>query len=195
MVGRPRQFDPDQVLDTAMEAFWANGYKATSLADLMEATGLHKGSIYQAFGDKHTLFISALRRYLEQMRAQKNAWLNGAESPLEGIRAVVHGMLDIADGDSPCPKGCMAINALIELAPHDPDVERILSEHMDLMRGSMIDVVTRAQQAGQIVAARPPKVITMLIMTFMFGLAAQLKGPLSQADAHQLLDAQLAAIF
>lgn len=55
MVGRPRQFDEEQVLDAAMKAFWAKGYESTSLADLVEVTGLHKGSLYQAFGDKHTL--------------------------------------------------------------------------------------------------------------------------------------------
>ena len=67
MVGRPRQFDVDQTLDAAMRAFWARGYEATSMADLMAATGLHKGSLYQAFGDKHALFIEALKRYLGEM--------------------------------------------------------------------------------------------------------------------------------
>ena len=70
MVGRPRQFDEDLALDSAMQAFWAKGYEATSLADLMAATGLHKGSLYQAFGDKHSLFIRALNRYLEEMRSR-----------------------------------------------------------------------------------------------------------------------------
>src|SRR5210317_1187307 len=87
-VGRPRGFDEAKVLDAAMEVFWRKGYESTSLADLLEATGLHKGSLYQAFGDKHTLFISALRRYLEGMRSRKNVLLRETESPLEGIRAV-----------------------------------------------------------------------------------------------------------
>jgi TetR/AcrR family transcriptional repressor of nem operon len=86
MVGRPRQFDEAEVLDAAIQAFWAKGYEATSMADLLEVTGLHKGSLYQAFGDKHTLFVAALRRYLEGMRSRKNVLLRETESPLEGIR-------------------------------------------------------------------------------------------------------------
>ena len=72
MVGRPREFDEEQVLDAAMKAFWANGYEATSLADLVSVTGLHKGSLYQAFGDKHSLFIQTLSRYLQNIRHHKN---------------------------------------------------------------------------------------------------------------------------
>ena len=65
MVGRPREFDVEQVLEAAMQAFWANGYEGTSLTDLVAATGLMKGSLYQAFGDKHSLFIQTLNRYLQ----------------------------------------------------------------------------------------------------------------------------------
>jgi TetR/AcrR family transcriptional repressor of nem operon len=177
-----------------MELFWAKGYKATSLTDLMAATGLHKGSLYQAYGDKHSLFIASLKRYLEDMRKLKNQLLNDAETPLDGLRTVAHGMLDLADADPLCPKGCMAINALVELAPHDPEVKRIMVEHMQLMRASMTDVVTRAQSAGQIGTTWPPEVITGLIMTFMAGLATNLKGAMNLPEAHQLLDAQLASV-
>ena len=59
-VGRPREFDEDAVLTAAMDAFWRQGYEATSLSDLCACTGLHKGSLYQAFGGKHELFMKSL---------------------------------------------------------------------------------------------------------------------------------------
>ena len=62
----PREFDMDEALDAAMSVFWEKGYEGTSMADLMAATGLHKGSIYKAFTDKHDLFVKALKRYLNQ---------------------------------------------------------------------------------------------------------------------------------
>ena len=65
-----------------MHAFWARGYEATSMTDLIAATGLHKGSLYQAFGDKHSLFVGALKRYLETMRRQKTQALKSAPTPL-----------------------------------------------------------------------------------------------------------------
>ena len=59
-MARPREFDISDALDRAMEAFWRHGYEATSMADLMEAMSLQKGSIYKAFNDKHSLFMAAL---------------------------------------------------------------------------------------------------------------------------------------
>jgi TetR/AcrR family transcriptional repressor of nem operon len=194
MVGRPREFDPDQVLNSAMHAFWAKGYEATSLSDLMSATGLHKGSLYQAFGDKHSLFIRALNLYLEDMLRQKNDILKQASTPLSGLREVAHAMVEIAD-DSPCPKGCMVMNALTELAPHDPEVKEILMAHMQSMQRSIREAIELGQKAGEISPDKSPEVLTSLVTTFMAGIATTLKGQLSKARAHELLDAQLEALF
>lgn len=194
MVGRPREFDPEIALDAAMRAFWAKGYQATSLSDLMEATGLHKGSLYQAFGDKHSLFIQALKRYLSDMRRMKSKMIAQAATPLEGIRAVAHGMLDIADGDCSCPRGCMAINTLVELAPYDAEVQEVMNDHIQRMRSSFAEVVARGQEAGQIRTDKSAAEITALMMTFMLGLGTSLRGHLSKDDAHKLLDAQFEAV-
>lgn len=194
MAGRPRQFEEDQVLDAAMRAFWAKGFEATSLKDLMDATGLHKGSLYQAFGDKHALFERALDNYLGEMRRHKSEILKTAVSPLDGIRAVGHMMIDMADADPACPKGCMAINALVELAPHDPRVQATLSTHMDGMRKSMSEAFSAAQANGQVSDARPPELLTLMLMTFMAGMATTMKGLLTKPQAHQLLDEQIDAL-
>ena len=58
-----RQFDPDEVVDRAMEVFWTRGYESTSIDDLVEATGINRGSLYNAFGDKQGLFLAAIDRY------------------------------------------------------------------------------------------------------------------------------------
>jgi len=63
--GRPREFDADVVIERAMGIFWSRGYHGTSLPDLLEATKLSRGSLYSAFGDKHTLFLRALDRYVD----------------------------------------------------------------------------------------------------------------------------------
>jgi TetR/AcrR family transcriptional repressor of nem operon len=177
-----------------MQAFWSRGYEATSLADLMSATGLHKGSLYQTFGDKHSLFVQALKRYLEDMRRQKNEALRNASTPLDGIRNVMHRMIDIADSDCECPKGCMMINSLVELAPHDAKVNEIMADHIQRMRSSLEENVSNAQAAGQIGSDRPPELVTAMLMTFMAGIASTLRGQLSGAEAHALIDEQLAAV-
>lgn len=194
MAGRPRQFDEDQVLEQAMTAFWTHGFESTSMANLVEVTGLHKGSLYQTFGNKHALFIRSLQRYLQAMSVQKEELLASASTPFEGIQAVLHNMIDIANDDAACPRGCLVINALVELAPHDEEVRIVIDHHMDQMMASMTHAVVGAQKSGQISQDRPAEQVTAMLMTFMCGLATQMKGRFSKADAHALMTAQLESV-
>ena len=194
MVGRPREFDIDFALDAVMQTFWRKGYEATSMADLMAATGLHKGSIYGTFGDKHSLFIQALKRYLWEMDRTESEALKDAETPLDGLRSVGHAMIDLVDDDSDVPKGCMAVNAIVEMAPDDKEIKQIMEEHVQSMRNSIVEAVTAAQEAGQIRRDRPADLIAGMIMTFVSGLSTTMKGYISKEEAHQLFDAQMEAI-
>ena len=194
MVGRPREFDIDLALDAAMQAFWRKGYEATSMADLMAATGLHKGSLYGTFGDKHSLFVQALKRYLWEMHRTETEALKTADTPLDGLRNVGHAMIDLIDDDSSEPKGCMAVNAIVEAAPDDEEIKKIMEEHVQSMRSSIVEVITAGQEAGQITQDRPADVIAGMIMTFVSGLSTTMKGYISPEEAHQLFDAQLEAI-
>lgn len=63
--GRPREFDPTDFLNVAQVLFWKNGYKATSIADLKEKSGLASASIYRLYPDKHAIFLAALRQYMD----------------------------------------------------------------------------------------------------------------------------------
>ena len=88
---REKQFDETAVLGKAMEAFWARGYEATSVRDLVEAMGLHRGSIYAAFGGKRSLFLKALRHYETHRR---RAWLEALRrrhGPRAAILSVFEG--------------------------------------------------------------------------------------------------------
>jgi TetR/AcrR family transcriptional repressor of nem operon len=64
------QFDPGQALASAMSLFWRKGYEATSLQDLLKATGLSKSSLYQTFGSKRALFERSLDLYRREMVAR-----------------------------------------------------------------------------------------------------------------------------
>lgn len=140
---RPREFDMDQVLDAATAAFWTHGYEATSLQDLTEATGLQKGSIYKAFGDKHSLFLTVLERYLERMYAQL-AEVARTHTPAETVRtwiAMIQGFT-VRDG---VRRGCLGCNTAVELGPHDPGVNEVLQRHLARTQ----KLVTRVLAAGQ----------------------------------------------
>ena len=184
-VGRPREFDEATVLEAAMEAFWHHGYEATSLADLCKFTGLNKGSLYQAFGDKHQLFMKALEHYAEWTFRDVAAVAFQSESPLENIRAVI---LKVCS-DSCEEKGCMMINSIVELAPHDPEVKAVLEKVSAKRVRIMVDLFEKAQQAGEIRAELNPQKLAQQFMVMVAGAAALSKGLLEPDQASGVINA------
>ena len=193
-VGRPRSFDEAVVLEAAMDVFWRKGYEGTSLADLMEVTGLHKGSLYQAFGDKHSLYIRALREFITQLGGRMGDLLVSAGSGVEGLRNALHYHIDMginADGTS---NGCFALNSLVENGQGDPDVMNILEQAYQMREKLITETVARAQAEGGLAKAMPPVRIATLIATFEAGLMVELKGPLTGDEAKSQVDDFLASL-
>src|ERR1700752_3519798 len=88
-MARPRSFDEQSVLQAVRDRFWDAGYAATSLDDLMQVSGLGKGSLYAAFGDKHQLFLRALRSYADNTASELREVIGAAPRALDGLRKVV----------------------------------------------------------------------------------------------------------
>ncbi len=183
-VGRPREFDEETALEAAMDAFWRNGYEATSLADLCTCTGLHKGSLYQAFGDKHQLFMRSLKHYADRTFSETAAVAFQSDSPLENIRAVMHKVVNDAAED----RGCLMINSLVELAPHDPEVKAALSKVGEQRLRLMTDLVTSAQRAGEIRSGQDPARLARQFMVTLAGVATTMKGFIGAEQAHEVID-------
>ena len=183
-VGRPREFDEEAALVAAMDAFWAKGYEATSMADLCSCTGLHKGSLYQAFGDKHTLFMDALKHYADSEFRETTAVLSESNTPLENLRALVNKVC----GDAAGEKGCMMINSMVELAPHDPAVKVALESFGQQRMQAATEMIAAAQASGELsVKTAPDKLARQLMMTLAGG-AAMVKGLLAPEDYIETLN-------
>lgn len=193
-VGRPRKFCEEQALESAMEIFWEKGYEATSLADLMKATGLHKGSIYQAFGDKHKLFIMALQQYMNRTFQELRQAAENADRAIDGIKMAVFRIVDMALSEDESKRGCLAMNTVVEKAPHDPEVRKVLEGMFRQRMKFITGKVREAQQQGDLRADWPAERITVMIQTTVAGLVAMLKGPLDQAQARQILEDELALL-
>jgi TetR/AcrR family transcriptional repressor of nem operon len=185
-MARPREFDLDEALEAAMDAFWLRGYGATSLADLMQAMGLQKGSIYKAFGDKHALFLSALQRYLDQMYESQRATLAAAASPKAAIRAWLDQLIEAAPAAGGSCRGCLAVNTLIELGPHDEQARAVLEAHFDRVRRLLLEQIRRGQERGEFRRDVDPEQFARLLMAVLGGLLGGLKGSLTKADACRL---------
>ena len=183
-VGRPREFDEERALESVMDAFWRKGYEATSMSDLCACTGLHKGSLYQAFGGKHELFMKALHHYSEQEFRNVAAVAFEHESPLANIRAVVRKICS----DDLAEQGCLMVNSMVELAPHDDEVKRFLEQARGKRERFMVDMITKAQEAGEIQADKDPARLARQLMVTMAGVAAAVKGFLPREEASETLD-------
>ncbi|MDH3305687.1 MAG: TetR/AcrR family transcriptional regulator [Gammaproteobacteria bacterium] len=155
-----------------MDAFWAKGYEATSMADLCCCTGLHKGSLYQAFGDKHTLFMDALHHYANSEFHETTSVMKESNTPLENLRAVVNRVVEDAAGE----KGCMMINSMVELAPHDRAVKAALQGFGQQRMRAITGMIAMAQESGELSAAKAPDKLARQLMMTMAGGAAMVKG-------------------
>ena len=187
MAGRPRKAEPEVALTAAMNAFWTKGYEATSMSDLTEATGLHKASLYQTFGDKHQLFVSDLKLYFTKTaKAQKDS-RNGEENPIKAIKASVDSTIDqCAQG-----KGCLAVNSLIEVAPFDSEIDRILKQFRQRLDKHLASLVDEAKKKKLVAKSIDTKEAVRLISVFLHGLSANMASGMSANKARGLLHDQL----
>ena len=127
-MARPREFDEATALEAAMNCFWAQGYELTSVRDLAEQMGITGASLYNAFGDKRSLYRQALRHYLEQTVRDRVARLERLR-PFPAIRTFFDEIVERSLKDRQ-HRGCMLVNSALELAPYDPEFQKIVAEEM-----------------------------------------------------------------
>ncbi len=99
-MGRPKEFDEAEVLERAVELFWARGYQATSVQDIVDHVGVNRQSLYNEFGGKDALFLAALRRYMERYQAALARYVGGVLAGLGNVARTTRDrdtLLEIAD--------------------------------------------------------------------------------------------------
>jgi len=144
-MGRPKNFEPDVAVAQAMETFWSQGYAGTSPADLAEATGVGKGSLYHTFGSKRELFGKALDLYGQAGSELTEECLNEPGSTAKGrIRAYLRFMVD-TDLSGPVRRGCLAANTALELGNSDPEA----AVAVRAMTNETIRLLTERLRRGQ----------------------------------------------
>ncbi|MGY8826566.1 MAG: TetR/AcrR family transcriptional regulator [Candidatus Latescibacterota bacterium] len=183
-MARPREFDIDQVLDAAINTFWTKGYEATSMADLMEAMNLKKGSIYKAFEDKHDLFCKALERYLEGMDKQMREMVETATSPRAGIEKWLQKGVEMCQGQG-VKRGCLALNTAVELGPHDCQVAEILKGHHKRMIRMLSETIARGQEQGQFRNNLAADQLAQMLLIFGAGMLTTSKAFSDEIDLEQ----------
>jgi TetR/AcrR family transcriptional repressor of nem operon len=184
---RPRLFDEDEVLERAMRTFWAKGYRDTSVEDLVAATGVRAGSLYNAFpGGKHALFLAALERYSRLVVPVKLGELANDAAGVAEIRAYFDGLVaDLTTREGRA--GCLMVNSAVELADADSDVARAVTAHMRRLERN----ATRAlRNAG----TPDPEARAKLLVATAFGLMVVGKTGASREVLDTIVDAAFAGL-
>lgn len=142
-VGRPREFDPKDFLNTALECFWQNGYRATSMSDLMKASGLASASIYKLYPDKRAIYLAALQLYMDEgtSRGMKRDADLSPEDALRETLEFVALFSSAPEGD----KGCFTIAAASELLPGDEEVKNKVSDKFNKIINQLETILTKGQ--------------------------------------------------
>ena len=168
-MSRTKEFEPDAALHAAMELFWCKGYEATSMRDLLEGMGIGRGSFYDTFGDKRSLFLSALDRF----ERTRTAWIPEAlkenESPMETIRYIFERTVDGLLGFEP-RRGCLLANSAVELTSHDSEVADKISRYVQRTEDAFAQTLQRAHAAGGIPEYKNPRALARFLVNNLHGL-------------------------
>jgi TetR/AcrR family transcriptional repressor of nem operon len=173
-MGRPKEFKEEAVLDQAMEVFWAKGYEATSLHDLIGAMGISKSSFYETFGSKHELFVSAIEHYIDTRVGQMVQFLDKELSGKRAIEQVFRKMVE-SDPAQAKERGCMLCNCAVELAPRDPAAAQKVELGMEQMERAFYRAVVRGQEAGEISLAHSARSLARFLVNSANGMLVMAK--------------------
>jgi AcrR family transcriptional regulator len=183
---RPRKFDESEVLDAARQQFTETGFHGTSVDDLSRATGLSKGSLYGAFGDKQTLFHRVFDDYCTASDRSAAARLDGPEDEaLLRLRAWLHSP-EITN-----PYGCLLAKGTAELASEDDAVAARSLDAYETLLDSCRQLVEQAQRAGLVDPDADPVALGGLVLTTHRGLEALAKAGVDPATRNRIADAAI----
>ncbi|MEM8780364.1 MAG: TetR/AcrR family transcriptional regulator [Cyanobacteria bacterium P01_G01_bin.49] len=164
-----KQFNQEQVLDKAMEVFWQKGYEGTSVQDLTKATGLGRGSLYGAFGDKEQLFIKALDRYADRFQAEIVEQLDNLD-PYQALEGMFEVMIKRMSNPS-YPRGCLNTNTSVGMSGKSEMIERKIAERLGGLESAIYEVLRKAQTEAKLSSERDIRALARFLVAVSQGMA------------------------
>ena len=167
-MARPREFDEAVVLDAAMNRFWAQGYELTSVRDLAASMGITGASLYNAFGDKRSLYRRALDHYVERSVRDRIVRLSKLP-PLPGVQAFFDEIIERSMGDPDC-RGCLLVNASMEMAPNDAEFRTAVIREVGSIKAFFHRCVMAGQKDGTVTKSQSADALAALLLSTLLGL-------------------------
>ena len=187
---RQAEFDRDNVLDRATTVFWERGYGKTSVGDLVTATGLQPGSLYAAFGNKKGLFLEVIDRYNHGSVGRINALRAVPGRSIEKLEGLLQQLVEnTATGKA--ERGCLTVNALLEMSAHDDDIAARLHSHNARLRKAFAWLVKDAQTEGDVQATRDANELASFVLNNLWGMRVMCKSRPDRASLDAIVEGVL----
>ena len=190
--GRPRAFDRETALDTAMHLFWEHGYEATSLAQLTAAMGVSPPSLYAAFGDKEALFLETIARYQARGGDQTNSLFGDAQTAREAVARML-GESAIRLSDPKQPRGCMVVLSAISVSNEAAKVQRELAQCRAGWEKELRGRIERGISEGDVPSSANAAALASFYMAVVQGMSLHAKDGVGRERLKEIAEAALQA--
>jgi len=191
-MARHREFNKEKALQQAMEVFWAKGYEATSVQDLLDAMGIHRGSMYDTFGDKKALYLATLKHYQSINYEALCDLFSRVESAFEALTIFLHSLMERGQSDN--PPGCFMNNAMVETATQDQDVATITSRNTNYMIAEIGKLMQRGQEQGEIRRDQSATALARYLYSAVQGMKVMSKNGADSQTLENIIDVTLLAL-
>lgn len=185
-MARTKEFDVDKALNDALGVFWQKGYEATSIQDLVNATGVNRASLYETFGNKHSLFLQALDRFSNTQSPELAA--QASPPGLPRIRAALELAAKQAASDQ---RGCLVVNAIVERATEDPALSELAGSARANLDNFFAAALADAVRLGQLPKGRNLLALARFLTNTLFGLRVTAKTKPSPDALRSIVDTAL----
>jgi TetR/AcrR family transcriptional repressor of nem operon len=192
-MARTKDFDEDEVLQKAMNLFWHKGYNGTSMQDLVDGLGISRSSMYDTFGDKHTLFMKALENYKKIATAEMKAIVDNAPTAKEAIRKMFeYTVIELLRDDQ--HKGCFLVNAAVELASHDQEINKMLCENDRQLEKYFHEAIKKGQSTGEISAEKNAHALAQFILNSIKGIRVTSRSGADKKIFQDIIDVTMSVL-
>lgn len=190
-MGRSKEFEESVVLQKAMELFWKQGYEKTSLSELVEHMGIHRKSLYDTFGDKHTLFLKTIDFFGEFIKAKLTSEISRAETAKQAIECIFDVTIEMNDDKT---LGCLFVNSATEMAPRDKEVEEKTQEAFMQAEHILADLIRKGQDAGEFSSDDDAEVLAENLHNTLIGIRVLARTSASKEKLHRIADFSVARL-
>lgn len=192
-MARTKDFDENEVLTKAIQLFWHKGYNGTSMQDLVDALGISRSSLYDTYTDKHTLFVKALESYQHTGAARIQQLIDQTESTKETVKKLLElGTTDLISDKQ--QKGCFMVNAEVEVAPHDQEVNNVVCKNDQQMEDAFYQVIRKGQNSGEIKNMRDARALARFIFNAVKGMRVTAKSTSDQSVFDDIIQLTVSAL-